>query len=187
MIGGYRIEGHALVSLDDRIADAAGAMPASLHHPADWAQFQAALDAAAAVVLGRRSHEATPNSRGRNRIVVSSRAHGVERRDDAWWWNPAEAALADALTLAAPQGGRIVVPGGRDIFDLFLKEGYDTFVLARLVEVFLPAGLALFTACAAGMPSEAVLRQAGLVPEADEVHGANAELTITRWSRPGVR
>ena len=41
---GYSIEGHAIVSADDRIAGADGLTPPSLNNPADWARFQAALD-----------------------------------------------------------------------------------------------------------------------------------------------
>ena len=61
MIGAFRIEGHAIVSRDDRIADAGGAMPPGLRNDADWHNFQSALDEAAIVVLGRRSHVTAPN------------------------------------------------------------------------------------------------------------------------------
>ena len=75
----YRIHGHAIVSENDRIADAEGRMPSALRNPADWARFQRALDEAAAVVLGRKGHLAHPNRHGRNRIVVSTSAAGIEK------------------------------------------------------------------------------------------------------------
>ena len=119
MIDGWRIEGHAIVSADGRIADADGNPSPELRNDADWARFQAALDAAAVVALGRLGHDAHPNLNRRNRLVLSSGADGIERRDDAWWWNPAAVPLADALAAAAPGGGIVAVPGGRRVFDLF--------------------------------------------------------------------
>ena len=92
MIGEWRIEGHAIVSDDDRIADANGETPAELRNDADWARFQTALDTAAVTVVGRLGHAAHPNTKGRSRLVLSSGAKGIERRADAWWWNPARGA-----------------------------------------------------------------------------------------------
>src|SRR5271169_3255695 len=40
------IHGYAIVSDDDRIADASGGMPTTLRNEADWAYFQAELDRA---------------------------------------------------------------------------------------------------------------------------------------------
>ena len=45
------IHGYAIVSDDDRIADARGVMPRALLNDADWAYFQAELDRADLVVL----------------------------------------------------------------------------------------------------------------------------------------
>ena len=97
-------------------------------------------------VLGRLGHEANPNPKGRNRLVLSSAARGVERRADAWWWNPAEAPLAEALAAAAPQGGIVAVPGGMRVFDLFLAAGYDAFHLTRVASVLVPDGTPVFSA-----------------------------------------
>ena len=63
-------EGHAIVSVDGMIADAEGLMPAALRNDADWRLFQAALDGAALVVLGRLGHARHPNP-GRRRLVVT--------------------------------------------------------------------------------------------------------------------
>ncbi len=97
MIDNWFIHGHAIVSADDRIAADDGTVPQPLRNDADWSRFQAALDAAAVTVLGRRGHEANPNDKRRNRLVLSSSARGIEERRDGWWWNPAEASLAEAL------------------------------------------------------------------------------------------
>ena len=84
------IVGHAIVSADGMIADRDHRMPAALRSEADWRRFQAALDSAALVVLGRLGHEAHPNP-GRKRLVVTSRAAWLERDpgdDNIMLWNP---------------------------------------------------------------------------------------------------
>lgn len=181
-VPGYRIEGHAIVSADDRIAGADGAMPPELSNDADWMRFQRALDEAAIVLLGRLSHAANPNTRRRNRVVVSSQAAGVERRPDALWWNPAEADLADALRAAAPGGGTVAIPGGRLIFDLF-RPAFDAFHLARAARVRLPGGVPLFSAVGDGLGADAVLAADGLVAAPVEMLDPEAGVTLTTWRR----
>ena len=51
----HRLIGHAIVSDDDRIADAAGSFPDALRNRSDWTHFQAQLDRADLVLLGRAS------------------------------------------------------------------------------------------------------------------------------------
>src|SRR4249920_458681 len=109
MIGPYTIRGYAIVSADDRIAGPDGRMPPELYSDADWALFQAALDRSVVTVLGRLGHQQNPNALGRNRLVLSSTAHGVERRDGATWWNPQSARVEEALSAAAPGGGEVAV------------------------------------------------------------------------------
>lgn len=177
----YQLHGHAIVSDDDKIADADGRMPAALRNHADWQRFQRALGRAVAVVLGRNGHLAHANLHGRNRIVVSSSASGMEKRDDAWWWNPQEASLADALAAAAPAGGIVAVPGGRRVFDLFLKTGYDEFHLVRARGVTLGDGVFLFSECAAGRSAEEVLTAHGYAPSPAEMIDAAAGVALTLW------
>ena len=121
LVRGIEVHGYAIVSNDDRIADAAGAMPAALRNEADWAYFQAGLDRADWVAIGRASHEATPNVKGRRRIVLSRAARGLERRADGLWWNPRERRFADVMAELAPGGARVAVPGGQAAFDVFLE------------------------------------------------------------------
>lgn len=181
-VPGYRIEGHAIVSADDFIADADGHMPDTLRNGTDWARFQAALDASAVVLLGRASHEASPNVRGRNRLVVSSRSGGIERREAAWWWNPSRVPLAGALATAAPEGGTVAVPGGHLVFDL-LRGVFDTFHLARARLVTLGAGIPLFTAITEGITANDVLTTDGMAEGPTEVLDAAAGVDITAWHR----
>jgi hypothetical protein len=135
-------------------------------------------------VLGRLGHEANPNFKGRNRMVLSSAARGIERRADAWWWNPAEASLEEALAKAAPEGGIVAVPGGRLVFDLFLKIGFDAFDLARAERVQLPGGVPVFSAVATGRSAAETLAAHGLRARPTEWLDEAAGVSLTLWRRP---
>jgi dihydrofolate reductase len=184
VIGGYAIHGHAIVSADDRIADRDGVTPASLRNDKDWERFQASLDRAAVTVLGRLGHEANPNVRGRNRMVISTSAKGVERRADAFWWNPAEASLGEALAVAAPAGGIVAVPGGRRVFDLFLAVGFDEFHLSTATKVTIPDGIPIFTEILAGRTTAEILAAHGLLSGPVEMLDPVASVLFTRWRPP---
>jgi hypothetical protein len=77
-MGHIEVHGYAIVSEDDRIADADGVTPASLRNDADWSYFQSELDRAAVTVLGRAGHELNPNRRNRLRIVLSTSVRDLE-------------------------------------------------------------------------------------------------------------
>jgi hypothetical protein len=179
----WTIVGHAIVSADDRIADVEGRMPQALRNDADWALFQADLDRAQLTVLGRLGHEAHANVRRRPRMVVSSGATGLERRSDAWWWNPADLAWREAVAAVLPLGGMVAVPGGQAVFDLFLREGYDVFALSRAERVLIPDGRVLFSGIAEGSSGEALLRAGGLFPGDARVIDEDAGVTHTVWRR----
>ena len=181
MIGGYAIHGHAIVSADDRIADSSGRTPDTLRNDADWARFQAAVDDAVLTVLGRRGHEAHPNRKGRNRLVLSSTADGIERRDDGWWWNPADVPFPYALSAAAPEAGIVCVPGGRLVFDLFLSIGFDAFHLARARRVMIPDGIPVFSGVGQGRSATKILSERGLVGGPTERLDDTEGVTLTVW------
>lgn len=183
MIPGYWLEGHALVSADERIAAADGSMPAELYNDADWARFQQALDESVLVVLGRLSHEARPNARRRRRMVVTSASWGIEHRADTWWWNPAGADIRDALAAAAPEGGRIAIPGGRAVFDLFLAIGFDGFDLARAPRVSLAGGVPVFSGIAEGRTAATLMRASGLALAGTEMLDPDADVVLESWRR----
>jgi hypothetical protein len=177
------IHGYAIVSDDDRIADATGATPAALRNDADWEYFQAELDRAALVVLGRLGHEANPNVRNRPRLVMSGSVAALERREDAWWWNPAGLPWPDAVGVVAPTGGRVAVPGGRRVFDFFLEIGYTAFHLSRAEGILVPGGVPLFSACCAGERAESVLARSGLVVGESRTIDPAVPVTLTVWTR----
>ena len=100
MIGTRRIEGYAIVSADGMIADAAGAMPASIRNDADQKFLQAGLDGAAAVVHGRHSHEGGPRAAKRKRVILSRHVASTApdpSQPNALLWNPAGATFEQAL------------------------------------------------------------------------------------------
>jgi hypothetical protein len=179
----YTIQGHAIVSADDKIADSVGAMPAQLRNAADWRRFQSSLDRAAIIVLGRMGHLFHANVHRRPRLVMSTSARTIERRSDAWWWNPAQATLSEALAASAPAGGLVAVPGGRRVFDYFLKHGYDEFHLARMAGVTIPDGVPLFTECASGRTADSLLMESGMESQSTETLDARARVTLTIWKR----
>ena len=177
-----QIHGYAIVSDDDKIADAAGEVPPALRNEKDWEQYQAALAASDLVVFARVSHQNEPETHGRTRVVVSRDAQGLEARDGVWWWNPAQAEWRDVVAKLLPDGGVVAAPGGQGVFDLFLGIGYDVFHLARAHGVKLPGGRAIFSECERGVSAESVLAQRGLKlaerTTLDPVQ--NVEMTIWR-------
>jgi hypothetical protein len=178
-----QVHGYAFVSDDDCIADAGGSTPAVLRNDADWAYFQAQLDLSAVTVLGRLGHEANPNPKGRLRVVLSGSVPALERRSDGWWWNPAGIAWEKAIATILPAGGRVAVPGGRRVFDLFLALGYDEFHLTRAEGVRVPGGIRVFSACEDGETAESVLARAGLAPATRTILDPAGSVSLTLWGR----
>jgi hypothetical protein len=177
------IHGYAIVSEDDRITDGSGATPEVLRNQADWAYFQRELDRADLVVLGRIGHEANPNTKGRPRLVVSSSSSGLEQRNDAWWWNPDRSDWDEATARILPGGGRVAVPGGRRVFDLFLRIGYAAFHLSRAEGVAIGSGTSLFSVCDRGASACAALFESGLEAGPRQILDAVPPVSLTVWMR----
>jgi len=173
-----RFEGHAIVSADGMIAGPDGEMPDALRNDADWAQFQAALDRSALVVLGRKGHERHPNP-GRRRLVLTRGVAGLEREaraGEAWLWNPGAVPIDVVLATLGIGDGEVAITGGTGTFDLFAPR-MTAFVLSEVHGLVLPAGTPTFSA---GHP-RAVLAANGLLPYPTEPLGDG--VTLTRWSR----
>jgi hypothetical protein len=173
-----RFEGHAIVSADGMIAAADGSMPDALRVDADWTQFQAALDRAALVVLGRKGHDRHPNP-GRRRLVLTHGVAGLEREaaaGEAWLWNPAAMPVAEVLAALGIDDGMVAVTGGTGTFDLFAPL-MTTFVLSEVHSLVLPGGTPAFSA---GHP-RTVLAANRLVPAPAEPLGNGT--TLTQWRR----
>jgi dihydrofolate reductase len=175
------IHGYAIVSDNNCIADASGRTPDVLRNDADWAYFQAELNKSSLTVLGRLGHEANPNPRGRLRMVLSSSSPGLDRRSDGWWWSPEKLPWDKAIRTVLPEGGRVAVPGGRQVFDLFLKIGYDAFHLTRAEGITVPDGVPLFSASAGGRSAEDILATGGLMPGERQILDPLIPVTLTIW------
>ena len=169
--------GHAIVSADGMIADADGYMPSALRNEVDWQRFQAALDSASLVVLGRKSHERFLNP-GRPRLVVSRRvaAVGPDPADPrAAFWNPAGATLDYVLDGLGITEGTVAITG---LFDLFLPR-FTAFDLAEANRFLLPTG----RPCFADAHPRAMLSEIGLKPVRFELIDTAEGVTLTRWEK----
>jgi dihydrofolate reductase len=177
-----RFAGHAIVSADGMISAADGTMPPTLHNEADWRHFQAALDAAVLVVLGRIGHR-IHSSRGRPRLVLTSLVENLAPDPEdahAHFYNPAGMPLAAALARLGVERGTVAVTGGTRVFEAFLPL-YDAFDLAEINGMVLPGGRPCF---ASGHP-RAVLAAAGLRPAQFDLIDAEAGVSLTHWVQAG--
>ncbi|MFC1460091.1 hypothetical protein ACETIH_25980 [Microvirga arabica] len=179
------IHGYAIVSDNDCIADESGRTPDVLRNEADWAYFQAELNMSAVTVLGRLGHEANANPKGRLRMILSSSSSGLDRRADGWWWDPAKLPWDEAIRTVLPLGGRVAVPGGRQVFDLFLEIGYDAFHLTRAEGTHVPDGVPVFSECLAGKGAAKILLEQGLTPREQRVLDPAGRVTLAIW-RPSA-
>ncbi|MDJ1157010.1 hypothetical protein QNA08_01980 [Chelatococcus sp. SYSU_G07232] len=178
------VHGYAIVSADDRIADMGGSTPSALMNEADWFNFQSELDRADIIVMSRIAHEHYPNLRRRRRIIVSTASQGLERRNDGWWWNPRRTPWRSVSAIVLPGGGRVAVPGGTGVYDLFLTVGYAAFHLSRARRVTLGGGRHLFSACSRGQTVEAVLAAHGLRAAEESILDSVADVRLAVWRRP---
>jgi hypothetical protein len=193
----WRVHCHAIVSADDMIAAADGSMPQGLRNEADWARFQAALDEAGLVVTGRLGHEAHPNKPHRRRLVLTSRAAGMERQRDAagqasnqgqvFLLHPAKMPLEAALDALLPVGGLVAVTGGTRVFEAFLRFGVDEFHLARATRCRIPDGRPLLPGLGPQRGATEALAGYGLLPRAAETLDAAAGVTLTVFARAQPR
>jgi len=173
------VEGHAIVSEDGMIAAADGTMPDALRSDADWRLFQAALDRAAIVVVGRLGHSRHPNPGRRRLVLTRSVADLAADPDDrlATLWNPAGLSIAAVLDRLGIATGTVAITGGTGTFDLFLPY-YDRFVLSEVRNLTLAGGVPCFSK---GHP-RFVLPGAGL--EARDMDVIDRGVVQTQWVRP---
>lgn len=186
----FRLTGYAIISDDDCIADADGNMPTVLMNEADWRYFQAGLDRAALVLIGRHGHEAHPNPPHRRRLVLTSTVDGFTRDPDqadigeVFRVNPAVVPLAEALARLVKPGAEVAVPGGRLVFDACLDLGFDAFHLARKRGARLKGGVKILSACQDGTRPEAVLAGHGLEPAETIALDPTARVDLVVHRRP---
>jgi dihydrofolate reductase len=179
----YRIEAYAIISADGMIANAAGQFPPQLRNEADKRFFEAALDGASAVALGRITHETETNS-GRRRLVLTRRVASLapDSADaKALFWNPAGASFEAARLALGLRQGSVAVIGGAEVYDVFLKIGYDAFHLTRANRAQVPGGVPVFPNMD-GQTPEDVLKAHGLHAGPLRLLDPVAGVTLTTWS-----
>jgi len=180
----YRIEAYAIISADGMIADAQGRFPEALKNDADKRFFHAALDSAAAIALGRLTHEQERNS-GRRRLVLTRRiaALAPDPADaKALFWNPAGASFEAARLALGVRQGTLAVIGGADVYAVFLVIGYDAFHLTRANRVQLPDGRPVFPGLGGERTPEEVLKAHGLRPGPLRLLDPVAGVTLVTWA-----
>src|SRR5262245_658471 len=187
MPGPTSIEGYAIVSADDMLADASRRIPPAMVVKADQDFFQDSLDQAAVVVHGRHSHEGgRPRADKRRRLLVTTRVDALG--DDpvhprSLLWNPKGATLAQAWAKLGAPDGMLAVIGGPEVYGMFLASGYDKFHLSQAPRVRIPGGLPLFPEIGPGRTAEDLLASHGLKPGPRQVLDAAAAVTLITWTR----
>jgi dihydrofolate reductase len=179
-----RLEGYVIVSSDGMLADAQNVMPDALKFEGDKRFFTAALDRAALIVHGRRSHEDQPNSPKRKRIILTGKVAAVESdpsNANALLWNPAGSTFEEACDRAGVISGTIAIIGGPSVFDMFMDR-YDTFWLSVAPKVRLPGGEPCFPGVGPRTPQQ-VLAAHGLKPGEAEVLDPQDGVSVTPWLR----
>ena len=164
-----RIEAYVVVGDDDRICDHAGRMPDTLKNDAEWTFFQDGLDAADVNVLGRKSHDETPNHKNRLRLIMTRSVETIRIDGGEVFWNPSKVELRSALKAFEPHDVKhLAVVGGQAVFDYFLKppHRYTSFHLSRIRGVTLPGGRGVFAAVERDeVSAETVLIDTGYTPQ----------------------
>ena len=179
-----RFEGYVIVSADGMLANAQNVMPAELKFEGDKRFFTAALDRAALIVHGRRSHEDQPNSPRRKRIILTRKVAAIApdpSNPKALLWNPAGAAVDAACERAGVISGTVAIIGGPAVFDMFMDR-YDAFWLSVAPKVRLPGGEPCFPGVPAGTP-EQILAAHGLRPGEAEMLDPRDGVSVTPWRR----
>lgn len=185
MIGPRRVEGYVIVSSDGMIADASGAMPASIRNDADQKLFQDGLDRVAVVVHGRHSHEGGPRAARRKRLILTRQVATIApdpTHPNSLLWNPAGATIEQAIAELRASDGAIAAIGGTEVFSMFLPV-YDAFHLSRAAHAKIPGGRPVFAGVGADLTPEDVLTRHGLKPGPKSDLDAAAGVTLVSWER----
>lgn len=182
----YTLVGYAIVSAEGAIADAQGRLPDALRSEADRRFFRAAVGRAAAVALGRVSHEEEPNRAGRRRLVLTRRVEALApdpADGKALLWNPAGASFEAARLALGLRGGELAILGGTGVYAAFAGVGYDGFHLSVAHRAHVPNGRPLLPGVGQKETAAAALARLGLRPGPLRLLDPAAGITLTQWTR----
>lgn len=159
-----RLDAYVVVGDDGHYCDAQGTLPDVLKNDAEWAFFQAGLETADLIILGRKSHEATPNVRNRRRLVLTQSVASLDTVGRTVLWNPAGVGLDSALAQFESPITALAVVGGQVAFDFFLAAPYRyaRFHLSVVSGVTLPGGRPVFSEMeTTSLGADQILQRAG--------------------------
>ena len=145
--------------------------------------FQAGLDAADLTILGRISHDATPNIRGRKRLVMQRSGLPLHHEDAlTWYWNTQACSFNDVISELGFPVSHAAIAGGQVAFGHFLAGAhrFTTFYLSQIAGVTLPGGRKVFPGMGDGATAEDILRAAEYVAGPRTCFDATA--SVTPWS-----
>lgn len=171
------------MSADGFIADPHGRFPEVLRNEADQRFFRAALDRAAAIAVGRVTHEQEPN-RGRRRLVLTRRVKAFlpdPKDSQALFWNPDGAPFEAARLALGLRQGMLAVIGGAEVYAVFLAIGYDAFHLSVSHRVRMGAGATVFPGITEGRTVQDVLKGHGLRPGPVRLLDPAGGVTLVTW------
>jgi dihydrofolate reductase len=179
--------GYAIVSADGFIADANGRMPEVLCFEADWAYFRAAIRQTDLMILGRHTHELSPNLTNRPRLVASRGVRAViQENASTWWANPKEMTPSSAVAVAVGTDATVMVAGGSGVYGWVLGEdGYDEFHLSIARQVVLGTGRPLLDEIDGLKEIVSVFKAKGLCLEEQSWLDEDAEVELLRFRRIG--
>jgi hypothetical protein len=164
-----------------------GLMPNSLKFQPDLEFLDQALDAAALLVHGRKSHEAQGNSASRRRLLLTRSAgpfSTIPVEPNVWPWNPGVTPFSHVRRALGIESGVVAILGGTAAYDMFLPL-YARFHLSRAGKVALPGGVPVFSAVREGRPPQDVLHAAGLALVAEYTLDKDCDLHQQTWARVG--
>lgn len=179
----WELHGYAMTCRNDCIATAAGDVPETLQNLIESKKYQTELDACAGVILGRRAHHRIPNSKGRNRTILTRSVATLEHKEGGWWWNPAGMPRDNMLRMVAPSGGRIAVNGGQTTLEFFIENDLNVLHVCRAESIAIQDGLKLLAACDRKITVDDVLRDEGWALVERRLIELKAPISMSTWRR----
>ena len=179
----WELQGYAMTCRNDCIATSSGELPEALLSAIQGKHFQAELNACAAVIMGRRAHEAIPNPKNRVRTILSRSVTALEHKAGGWWWNPETMTLDNMLQLVAPSGGRVAVLGGQTALEHFLDENLPILNVCRAESIAIQDGLKLLAGCDRKTTVDMVLQAEGMQLVERKLIDLKAPISLSVWRR----
>lgn len=179
----WELHGYAMTCRNDCIATHTGEIPQVLLDAIESKRYQALLNECTAIIMGHRAHKTQPNTKQRNRTIMSRSVTALEHKEGGWWWNPSTMALDNMLRMVAATGGRIAINGGQTALEHFIDNGLDTLHICRAESLAIQDGLKLLAACDRKTTVDDVLRAEGWDLVERKLIDLKAPISLSTWRR----